>query len=54
MKKKSWEMFVYLWGKIPADCRIALIVEFIVNPEALRLRYKNELIFQDSLFSRWG
>jgi hypothetical protein len=51
--KKTWNMFLKLWKVIPTDCRWTLIEEFIFNPNALKCRYHNEMLFQEELASRW-
>jgi len=49
----SWKMFKKLWSVLPKDCRLALIEEFLFNPNKLETRYHNEIGFQQTLQSRW-
>lgn len=45
----TFQMFRYLWGRVPLDCRWDLVFEFMVSPEALRERYREEVKFQQIL-----
>ncbi|HXV26703.1 MAG TPA: hypothetical protein VD862_01620 [Candidatus Paceibacterota bacterium] len=47
-------MFRELWGTVPADCRVALVEEFVFNPRALERRYHEERAFRDRMDSRWN
>jgi len=36
----------YLWLLTPSDCRSALILEFLFEPQAFKVRYDEEVYFQ--------
>ncbi len=53
LKKGPVTMLRELWGKTPADCRLALIGEFLFDPNAFKHRYEEEMKFQSNLQGRW-
>lgn len=53
MGKEDVRMLRSLWGVVPADCKGALISEFLFNPAALRDRFERERAFQKNLTYRW-
>lgn len=49
----NWEMLKELLKTVPADCRMALIWEFVFDPAALKRRYIHERIFKRNLERKW-
>lgn len=51
--KSDFAMLSELWKVTSADCRAALIGEFLFNPAAFRNRYFQEKYFQERLKNQW-
>lgn len=52
-EKGTFGMLRDLWSVTPSDAKLALIGEFIFNPNQLKERHEHEMDFQRRLNNRW-
>lgn len=46
-------MFKYLWGKVPEESKLDLLIDFIIRPEKLERKYNEEVKFQSKMEGNW-
>jgi len=51
--KRDFRWFRTLWGTVPADCRVTLIMELLFDSAALRRRYEEECKLHHNLKTGW-
>jgi len=51
--RSEFSKFMTLWKVTPADCRLALLEEFLFNPPEFQNRYNQEIQFKRNLERGW-
>ncbi|MBI5414730.1 hypothetical protein HZA38_04415 [Candidatus Peregrinibacteria bacterium] len=51
--KKDWRMYMELRKKVPSDCRLVLLEEFLSDRDSLEERYLKTKQTESAVESRW-